>query len=91
MKCKWYQFHKWVEVNQVISRTYLDETYDSFYPSHRICEKCSTIQEFLYDSQGGHWRNISVQETTILNKYLVKEGGKYVIRNHKKAVPPREE
>jgi len=78
-KCKWYEFHKWVDIYGKEKMEFMGEPYYKYVPYYKQCKKCGIIKGFINDSQGGYWQNLSDDETRIIKRHIVLDTLKNVL------------
>jgi len=45
MKCKWYEFHKWIDIRKYYTKEFEGSMCEYSYVKYRVCKKCGTITE----------------------------------------------
>jgi hypothetical protein len=66
MKCKWYQFHDWIDIKQMYDQEFEGTMCTYSYTKYRICRKCNTITEKITYGIHGYDRDLTECETKIV-------------------------
>jgi len=78
-KCKWYEFHKWINIYSKIERKLLGEIYYDYFISYKQCEKCGIIKGIFNNGSNGYWKYLSNDETKIIKRHIVHDTIKNVL------------
>ena len=74
MRCKWYQSHDWEKVKVRTTKNFLGESISKLeFTKYRVCKKCKSVQEYMYDSQGGTNYYLDKEEAEVLLKKIDRD------------------
>ena len=66
MKCKWYEFHDWIDIKKFYKQDFEGTECEYSYAKYRICRKCKTATQHIHYGMDSYTSKLNECETKIV-------------------------